>query len=160
MRIKVFLGMEDDPTGTGYNVNQSKIAIGSGEFLGKGFLRGTQTKLDYVPEQVTDFIFCNIGEEFGFVGSIFTLLIYMFFLFRIIHLAERQFSTFNRIYAYCVVCIFFFHFLINVGMVIGLMPVIGIPLPFISYGGSSLWASSIMLFILIKIDAVRKEQLH
>lgn len=160
MRIKVFLGMEDDPTGTGYNVNQSKIAIGSGEFLGKGFLNGTQTKLDYVPEQVTDFIFCNIGEEFGFIGSVITLLIYMFFLFRIIHLAERQFLSFNRIYAYCVVCIFFFHFLINVGMVIGLMPVIGIPLPFISYGGSSLWAFSIMLFILIKIDSVRKEQLH
>ena len=160
MRIKVFLGMEDDPTGTGYNVNQSKIAIGSGDLWGKGFLKGTQTKLDYVPEQVTDFIFCNIGEEFGFVGSVITLLIYMFFLFRIIHLAERQFLPFNRIYAYCVVCVFYFHFLINVGMVIGLMPVIGIPLPFVSYGGSSLWAFSIMLFILLKLDAVRKEQLH
>ncbi len=159
-RIRVLLGMEDDPTGVGYNVNQSKIAIGSGGFLGKGFLEGTQTKLNYVPEQVTDFIFCNIGEEFGFVGSVAVLLLYMLFLFRLVHVAERQFTPFSRIYGYCVVSIFLFHLLINVGMVIGLMPVIGIPLPLISYGGSSLWGFTILLFVFLKLDAARSEQLH
>ncbi len=159
-RIRVLLGMEDDPTGVGYNVNQSKIAIGSGGFLGKGFLEGTQTKLSYVPEQVTDFIFCNIGEEFGFVGSVAVLLLYMLFLFRLVHVAERQFTPFSRIYGYCVVSIFLFHLLINVGMVIGLMPVIGIPLPLISYGGSSLWGFTILLFVFLKLDASRSEQLH
>ncbi|MBO7255131.1 MAG: rod shape-determining protein RodA [Paludibacteraceae bacterium] len=154
-RIKVLLGLEDDPTGVGYNINQSKIAIGSGGFVGKGFLEGTQTKLEYVPEQVTDFIFCNIGEEFGFLGSVFVLLLYMYFLFRLVKLAERQESPFNRIYGYSVVSIFLFHVLVNVGMVVGLMPVIGIPLPFVSYGGSSLLAFTILLFIFIKLDASR-----
>lgn len=159
-RVKVLLGLEDDPTGVGYNVNQSKIAIGSGGFLGKGFLEGTQTKLNYVPEQVTDFIFCNIGEEFGFLGSVSLLLLYMFFLFRLVKMAERQHDAFGRIYGYCVASIFLFHLLINVGMVIGLMPVIGIPLPFVSYGGSSLVAFTILLFIFIKMDASRSEQFH
>ena len=159
-RVKVLLGIENDPMGVGYNVNQSKIAIGSGGLLGKGFLEGTQTKLNYVPEQVTDFIFCNIGEEFGFVGSVAVLLLYLFFLFRLVVLAERQFSTFNRVYGYCVVSIFLFHILVNIGMVIGLMPVIGIPLPFISYGGSSLFAFTILLFIFIKLDASRSERMH
>ncbi len=159
-RVKVLLGLEDDPMGIGYNVNQSKIAIGSGGFFGKGFLEGTQTKLNYVPEQVTDFIFCNIGEEFGFVGSVIVLLLYMFFLFRLVKMAERQHDTFNRVYGYCVASIFLFHLLVNVGMVIGLMPVIGIPLPFVSYGGSSLMAFTILLFIFIKMDALRSEQLH
>jgi rod shape determining protein RodA len=154
-RIKVLLGLEDDPTGVGYNINQSKIAIGSGGFVGKGFLEGTQTKLEYVPEQVTDFIFCNIGEEFGFLGSVFVLLLYMYFLFRLVKIAERQESPFNRIYGYSVVSIFLFHILVNVGMVVGLMPVIGIPLPFVSYGGSSLLAFTILLFIFIKLDASR-----
>lgn len=158
-RVKVLLGLENDPMGVGYNVNQSKIAIGSGGFLGKGFLEGTQTKLNYVPEQVTDFIFCNIGEEFGFVGSVVVLLLYLFFLFRLVTLAERQISTFNRVYGYCVVSIFLFHILVNIGMVIGLMPVIGIPLPLISYGGSSLLAFTILLFIFIKLDASRSERM-
>ena len=158
-RVKVLLGLENDPMGVGYNVNQSKIAIGSGGFLGKGFLEGTQTKLNYVPEQVTDFIFCNIGEEFGFVGSVVVLLLYLFFLFRLVTLAERQISTFNRVYGYCVVSIFLFHILVNIGMVIGLMPIIGIPLPLISYGGSSLLAFTILLFIFIKLDASRSERM-
>ncbi|NDV47189.1 rod shape-determining protein RodA [Paludibacter sp. 221] len=159
-RIKVVLNMEDDLSGAGYNVNQSKIAIGSGGLLGKGFLNGTQTKLKYVPEQDTDFIFCTVGEEFGFVGSSLVLILFMVFLLRIIHIAERQRETFNRIYGYCVVSIFFFHIMVNIGMVLGLMPVIGIPLPFFSYGGSSLWAFTILLFILLRLDASRSSRVR
>lgn len=158
-RIKIVLGMEDDPTGAGYNVNQSKIAIGSGGLFGKGFLNGTQTKLKYVPEQDTDFIFCTIGEEFGFVGSSGVLLLYMFFLLRLIRIAERQKERFGRVYGYCVVSIIFFHVFVNIGMVLGLLPVIGIPLPFFSYGGSSLWAFTLLVFILLRIDASRIERL-
>jgi len=153
IRIKVLLGMEDDPGGAGYNVNQSKIAIGSGGFKGKGFLNGTQTKLKYVPEQDTDFIFCTIGEEQGFMGSVLVLGIYIALLLRIIVVAERQQSAFSRIYGYCVFSILFFHIFINIGMVLGLMPVIGIPLPFFSYGGSSLWGFTILLFIFLRLDA-------
>jgi rod shape determining protein RodA len=158
VRIKVLLSMEDDPSGAGYNVNQSKIAIGSGGFLGKGFLNGTQTKLKYVPEQDTDFIFCTVGEEHGFLGSSLVLIIYWLLLMRLLMIAERQRESFHRIYAYSVVSILFFHLMINVGMVLGLMPVIGIPLPFFSYGGSSLWGFTIMLFILIRMDASRLER--
>lgn len=158
MRIKVTLGMEDDLMGAGYNVNQSKIAIGSGGFLGKGYLNGTQTKLKYVPEQDTDFIFCTVGEEQGFVGSVFVLLLFLALILRLIFLAERQKSTFGRVYGYCVACIFLFHVAINIGMVIGLTPVIGIPLPFFSYGGSSLWGFTILLFIFLRIDMARKRR--
>ena len=158
MRIKVALGIEDDIRGAGYNVNQSKIAIGSGGFMGKGFLNGTQTKLKYVPEQHTDFIFCTIGEEEGFVGSTAVLVVFLAFILRIIHIAERQRTAFGRVYAYCVVACLIFHLCINVGMVIGLCPVIGIPLPFFSYGGSALWGFTIMLFIMLRIDAARKER--
>lgn len=158
-RIRVSLGLEDDPTGAGYNVNQSMIAIGSGGFSGKGFLNGTQTKLKYVPEQDTDFIFCTVGEEFGFLGSFFVILVYGMFLLRLVSLAERQDTTFGRVYGYSVVSIFFFHAIVNVGMVIGITPVIGIPLPFFSYGGSSLWGFTILLFIFLRIDSGRKEQL-
>ncbi len=158
IRIKVLLNMEDDLAGAGYNVNQSKIAIGSGGFFGKGFLNGTQTKLKYVPEQDTDFIFCTVGEEHGFIGSVFVLVIYWLLLMRILTIAERQREDFHRIYAYCVASILFFHLMINVGMVLGLMPVIGIPLPFFSYGGSSLWGFTIMLFILLRLDASRLER--
>ncbi|MDE7426249.1 MAG: rod shape-determining protein RodA [Muribaculaceae bacterium] len=157
-RIKVVLGIEDDPRGAGYNVNQSKIAIGSGGFTGKGFLNGTQTKLKYVPEQHTDFIFCTIGEEEGFVGALTVTFLFLAMILRIIHLAERQPTTFGRVYAYCVASYLIFHFCINIGMVIGLCPVIGIPLPFFSYGGSSLWGFTILLFILLKIDAARKRK--
>ena len=146
-RIKILLGAESDPQGAGYNVNQSMIAIGSGGFLGKGFLNGTQTKFNFVPEQSTDFIFCTIGEEWGFVGSFFLLLIYLAFLLRLIFLAERQRSLFSKVFGYGVVSVFFFHIAINVAMTIGLAPVIGIPLPLISYGGSSLWGFTILLFI-------------
>lgn len=159
-RIEVLLGMRDDPSGAGYNVNQARIAIGSGRFLGKGFLQGTQTKLRYVPEQDTDFIFCTIGEEWGFAGSCLVLLVYMGFILRIIRIAERQRNQFSQIYAYSVACIFLFHLVVNIGMVLGLLPVIGIPLPFFSYGGSSLWGFTILLFILLKLDAVRVDQLH
>lgn len=158
IRIKVLLNMEDDLIGAGYNVNQSKIAIGSGGFWGKGFLNGTQTKLKYVPEQDTDFIFCTVGEEHGFLGSTFVLIIYWLLLMRILTIAERQREIFHRVYAYSVVSILFFHLMINVGMVLGLMPVIGIPLPFFSYGGSSLWGFTIMLFILLRLDASRLER--
>lgn len=154
-RVEVLLGLKEDLAGAGYNVNQAKIAIGSGGVTGKGYLQGTQTKMGYVPEQHTDFIFCTIGEEWGFVGSASLLLLYMIFILRLLVLAERQRTVFAHIYAYCVVCIFFFHVAINVGMVIGFMPVIGIPLPFFSYGGSSLWSFSILLFILLKLDASR-----
>lgn len=159
MRIKVALGIEENLQGAGYNVNQSKIAIGSGGLHGKGFLNGTQTKLKYVPEQHTDFIFCTIGEEEGFIGSTAVLVLYLALILRIIHIAERQRTAFERVYAYCVVSILIFHLGINVGMVIGLCPVIGIPLPFFSYGGSSLWGFTILLFILLRLDASRKERM-
>lgn len=155
-RIYVLLGMVDDPRGIGYNVNQARIAIGSGGLQGKGFLNGTQTKLKYVPEQETDFIFCTVGEEEGFVGCTVVLLLFLALILRLIHVAERQVYRFGRIYGYCVLSIFFFHVLVNVGMVLGMMPVIGIPLPFFSYGGSSLWGFTILLFILLRIDASRK----
>lgn len=158
VRIKVALGIEEDIRGVGYNVNQSKIAIGSGGMTGKGFLNGTQTKLKYVPEQHTDFIFCTIGEEEGFVGASSVLLLFLALILRIITIAERQRTPFGRVYAYCVVSFLIFHLCINVGMVIGLCPVIGIPLPFFSYGGSALWGFTILLFILLRIDASRKER--
>lgn len=160
VRIKVVLGMENDPTGAGYNVNQSKIAIGSGQFLGKGFLNGTQTKLKYVPEQDTDFIFCTVGEEHGFWGSTLVLGLYLAFMLRLLVIAERQKETFGRVYGYSVACIFFFHYAINVGMVLGLAPVIGIPLPFFSYGGSSLWGFTVLLFVLLRLDVGRLERLR
>lgn len=154
-RIEVLLGMKDDPKGAGYNLHQSKIAIGSGGFWGKGFLQGTQTKYDFVPEQHTDFIFCTIGEEGGFKGSLIVLLLYIGMLVRIIRMAERQKSAFSRVYGYSIAGILFVHVAINIGMTIGLVPVIGIPLPFLSYGGSSLLAFSVMLAIFIKQDANR-----
>ena len=157
-RIEVLLGMKDDPRGAGYNVNQAKIAIGSGELMGKGFLNGTQTKLKYVPEQHTDFIFCTVGEEEGFVGCVGVLVVYLLFIWRLIALAERQPDTMGRVYGYSVVSIFLFHLFINVGMVLGLTPVIGIPLPFFSYGGSSLWGFTILLFILLRMDAERNRK--
>lgn len=160
VRIKVLLNMDDAPLGAGYNVHQSKIAIGSGGFWGKGFLNGTQTKLKYVPEQDTDFIFCTVGEEHGFWGSTLVLVVYWLLLMRLLRIAERQRESFSRIYAYCVASIMFFHLTINIGMVLGIMPVIGIPLPFFSYGGSSLWGFTIMLFILLRLDAARLEMLH
>lgn len=159
-RINNLLGIEFDPLGAGYNVNQSLIAIGSGNFSGKGFLQGTQTKFDFVPEQSTDFIFCTVGEEWGFLGTSFVLFLFLFLLIRIIIIAERQRSKFTRIYAYGVASIFFFHIIINVGMTIGLAPVIGIPLPFFSYGGSSLWAFTILLFILLRLDTSRDELMY
>lgn len=159
IRIKVSLGMEDDPGGAGYNVNQSKIAIGSGGFAGKGFLNGTQTKLKYVPEQDTDFIFCTVGEEQGFIGSSLVLLLFGVLILRLLYLAERQHSVFRRVYGYSVAAIFLFHLAINIGMVTGLTPVIGIPLPFFSYGGSSLWGFTILLFIFLRLDAARGERL-
>lgn len=155
-RIRVVLGIEEDLRGAGYNVNQSKIAIGSGGFTGKGFLNGTQTKLKYVPEQHTDFIFCTIGEEEGFLGSMAVVVLYLALILRIIAIAERQPRPFGRVYAYCVASYFIFHFCINIGMVIGLCPVIGIPLPFFSYGGSSLWGFTLLLAILLRLDAARK----
>jgi rod shape determining protein RodA len=157
-RIKILLNMAQDPKKDGYNVEQAKIAIGSGGFSGKGFLNGTQTKLKYVPEQDTDFIFCTVGEEYGFLGSVAVLFLYWLLLMRIVYIAERQRESFNRIYAYCVASVLFFHLLINIGMVLGLMPVIGIPLPFFSYGGSSLWGFTAMLFILLRLDASRMER--
>jgi rod shape determining protein RodA len=159
VRIKVSLGMEDDLAGAGYNVNQSKIAIGSGGLTGKGLFNGTQTKLKYVPEQDTDFIFCTVGEEQGFRGSAIILLLYLALILRLIVLAERQRSVFGRVYGYSVMSIYFFHLLINIGMVLGLTPVIGIPLPFFSYGGSSLLGFTILLFIFLKIDAMRNQRL-
>ncbi len=154
-RINVLLGLEEDLKGAGYNVNQSKIAIGSGGLEGKGFLNGTQTKLKYVPEQDTDFIFCTVGEEEGFVGAAGVLLLFLALILRLIHLSERQPFRFGRIYGYCVLSVFLFHVFINVGMVLGLTPVIGIPLPFFSYGGSSLWGFTLLLFIFLRIDAGR-----
>jgi rod shape determining protein RodA len=154
-RIEVLLGIKEDPMGDGYNVHQSMIAIGSGGFFGKGFLRGTQTRFDFVPEQTTDFIFCTIGEEWGFVGSLAVLAIFLVLLIRLINSAEKQRDRFIRIYGYCVASILFMHILINVGMTVGLMPVIGIPLPFVSYGGSSLWGFTILLFIYVRLDLER-----
>jgi len=158
-RISVLIGKETDIRGAGYNIHQSKIAIGSGGFAGKGFLKGTQTKFDFVPEQSTDFIFCTVGEEWGFIGSFVIISLFLALLSRIIIIAERQRSKFSRIYGYGVASIIFFHFAVNIGMTIGLFPVIGIPLPFISYGGSSLWGFTILLFIFIKQDSVRLELL-
>lgn len=154
-RINELLGIKVDPKGTGYNVTQSKIAIGSGGLLGKGFLQGTQTKLNFVPEQSTDFIFCTVGEEWGFVGSTFVIVLLAVFILRIIKLAERQRSSFSRIYGYGVASILFFHVAVNIGMTIGMAPVIGIPLPFFSYGGSSLWSFTILIFIFLRLDANR-----
>ena len=158
VRIEVLLGLKDDLSGAGYNVHQSKIAIGSGGVFGKGFLNGTQTKLKYVPEQDTDFIFCTIGEEQGFAGSTFVLIVFVAFVLRLIALAERQDDLFGRAYGYALASIFFFHFTINIGMVLGIMPVIGIPLPFFSYGGSSFLGFSILLFSFLRIDADRGEK--
>ncbi|MDD2538701.1 MAG: rod shape-determining protein RodA [Bacteroidales bacterium] len=152
-RIETLLGIDDDIYGSGYNVYQSKVAIGSGGFAGKGFLQGTQTKFNFVPEQSTDFIFCSIGEEWGFLGASLVIFLYMFLLVRIIQISERQRHLFGRIYGYGVASCFFFHIFINIGMTIGITPVIGIPLPFISYGGSSLWTFTLLLFILLKMDA-------
>jgi rod shape determining protein RodA len=159
-RINELLGLKSDPQGAGYHVIQSKIAIGSGGFFGKGLLKGTQTKYDFVPEQSTDFIFCTVGEEWGFVGTTVVVAAFIYLLLRIVKLAERQRSTFSRVYGYCTASILFFHFTINIGMTIGLAPVIGIPLPFFSYGGSSLWFFTALLFILLRLDASRFEQLH
>ncbi|MCC7533517.1 MAG: rod shape-determining protein RodA [Bacteroidia bacterium] len=159
-RINVLLGKEVDLKGAGYNVMQSKIAIGSGGLFGKGFLEGTQNKFRFVPEQSTDFIFCTIGEEYGFVGSVIFILLYMILLWRILYLSEKQRYKFNRIYGYSVASILFFHFLINIGMTLGLMPVIGIPLPFISYGGSSLLSFTILLFIFIRLDSNKVNELR
>ncbi|MGC8865742.1 MAG: rod shape-determining protein RodA [Bacteroidales bacterium] len=156
-RINVLLGKEVDLKGAGYNVHQSMIAIGSGGFWGKGYMKGTQTKYNYVPEQSTDFIFCTIGEEWGFVGSLAIIGLYVVLIYRLMQLAERQRSPFSRVYGYCVAAIFFFHMVINIGMTIGLLPVIGIPLPFLSYGGSSMWAFTLLLFIFIKLDSHRHE---
>lgn len=159
-RINVLLGKEVDLKGAGYNVQQSKIAIGSGGLMGKGFLEGTQNKFRFVPEQSTDFIFCTIGEEFGFAGSVGFIIAYILLLWRVLFLAERQRYKFNRIYGYCVAAILFFHFTINIGMTLGLLPVIGIPLPFFSYGGSSLLSFTILLFIFIRLDANRINELR
>lgn len=159
-RIEVLLGMKNDPTGAGYNVNQARIAIGSGRFFGKGYLQGTQTKLRFVPEQDTDFIFCTVGEEWGFFGSTLLLLLYTAFILRLIYIAERQRDTFSQIYCYSVASIFLFHLTINIGMVLGLLPVIGIPLPFFSYGGSSMWGFCLLLFIALRLDAARVEKWH
>ena len=158
-RIEVLLNPSSDPLGKGWNVTQSKIAIGSGGLVGKGFLQGTQTKFDFVPEQSTDFIFCTVGEEFGWAGSLTVIGLYLILLYRIIYVAERQNSVFGRTYGYCVASVLFFHVTVNVGMTIGLAPVVGIPLPFFSYGGSSLWSFTILLFSLLALDAYRKQDL-
>ena len=154
-RIENLLGVTEDLQGAGYNVHQSKIAIGSGGFFGKGFLKGTQTKFNFVPEQSTDFIFCTVGEEWGFAGSLVVVGLFVFMLIRILTLAERQKDNFTRIYGYALASVIFMHFFINIGMTIGIMPVIGIPLPFVSYGGSSLWAFTIFLFVFIRLDLER-----
>jgi len=159
-RIKALINPDADPLGYGWNVTQSKIAIGSGGFAGKGFLEGTQTKFDFVPEQSTDFIFCTIGEEHGWLGSLIVIALFVALLLRVAFLAERQKNRFARAYGYSVLAIFFFHFAVNIGMTIGLFPVIGIPLPFFSYGGSSLWGFTVLLFILLKLDAHRSQVLQ
>jgi len=156
-RVNIMLGIQSDPLGAGYNVNQSMIAIGSGGFAGKGFLQGTQTKLNFVPEQSTDFIFCTVGEEWGFIGTFFVIILFLVLFVRLIQLAERQKETFARVYGYGVISVMFMHFFINIAMTIGLFPVVGIPLPFFSYGGSSLWAFTILLFIFLRLDAGRME---
>lgn len=158
-RVEIMLGFKSDPHGTGYNVNQSMISIGSGGFAGKGYLQGTQTKFKFVPAQSTDFIFCTVGEEWGFIGSLTVVGLYMFLLVRLVIIAERQRSAFSRVYGYGVVSVLFIHVFINIGMAIGLVPVIGIPLPFFSYGGSSLWGFTILLFIFLRLDASRTEYL-
>jgi rod shape determining protein RodA len=158
VRVNELLGIQSNPLGSGYNVNQSKIAIGSGGMWGKGFLNGTQTKFNFVPEQSTDFIFCTVGEEWGFAGTFTVVLLFIGLFSRLIWLAERQRSSFSRIYGYSVASILFFHFAVNIGMTIGIMPVIGIPLPFFSYGGSSLWSFTILLFIFLRLDASRLDQ--
>lgn len=155
IRIEIMLGLKTDPKGAGYNVIQSQIAIGSGQLAGRGFLQGTQTKYGYVPERSTDFIFSTIGEEWGFAGCTVLIALYVFLLLRVINMAERQRSPFSRVYGYCVASIIFFHVFINIGMTIGIVPVIGIPLPFLSYGGSSLWSFTVLLFIFLKLDANR-----
>ncbi len=154
-RINILLGKAEDPKGIGYNTNQSLIAIGSGGLYGKGYLQGTQTKFDFVPEQTTDFIFCTVGEEWGFLGSATVVLLFVILLFRLVFLAERQRSRFSRIYGYSVASILFLHFAVNIAMTVGLAPVIGIPLPFFSYGGSSLWGFTLLLFIFLRLDAYR-----
>lgn len=159
-RVKALINPDADPLGYGWNVTQSKIAIGSGGFFGKGFLKGTQTKFDFVPEQSTDFIFCTIGEEHGWLGSLVTIGLWVVLMFRIIFIAERQKNRFTRVFAYATLSILLFHFSVNIGMTVGLFPVIGIPLPFFSYGGSSLWGFTIMLFILLKLDAHRGQVLQ
>jgi len=159
-RVNIYLGIEIDPHGAGYNLIQSKIAIGSGGFFGKGFLNGTQTRFDFVPEQSTDFIFCTIGEEWGFLGSIIFITSFIGLLLRLLFLAERQRSNFSRIYGYSVATILFLHFFINIGMTIGLMPTIGIPLPFVSYGGSSLMGFTVLLFIFLNLDSYRLQILR
>lgn len=160
VRIDIVLGISSDPRGKGYNVNQSKIAIGSGKLWGKGYMKGTQTKYSFVPEQGTDFIFCTVGEEFGFAGSVVVLGLYLFLVLRIIHIAERQRSPFSRIYAYGVASVIFFHVVINIGMTIGIVPSIGIPLPLISYGGSSLLSFTLMIFVLLKLDSNRMGMIY
>ena len=159
-RLEALVNPNFDPMGINWNVTQSKIAIGSGGFAGKGFLKGTQTKFDFVPEQSTDFIFCTIGEEHGWIGSFIVVGLFIFFLQRIIFIAERQKNRFARAYGYSVASIFFFHFAVNIGMTIGLFPVIGIPLPFFSYGGSALWSFTVLLFILLMLDAHRSQVLQ
>ncbi len=156
-RIEVLINPDSDLNGAGWQVNQSKIAIGSGGVTGKGFLKGTQTKFNFVPDQSTDFIFCTVGEEHGWIGSITVSALFFILIFRLITLAERQKSRFARVYGYGVASILFFHYAINVGMTVGVVPVIGIPLPFFSYGGSSLWAFTVLLFVFIKLDAHRME---
>jgi rod shape determining protein RodA len=158
-RVEIMLGFKTDPHGTGYNVNQSIISIGSGGFTGKGYLQGTQTKFKFVPSQSTDFIFCTVGEEWGFLGSLTVIGLYLFLMLRLVMLAERQRSAFARIYGYGVISILFIHFFINIGMATGILPVIGIPLPFFSYGGSSLWGFTILLFVFLRFDASRTEYL-
>ncbi|MEQ8550523.1 MAG: rod shape-determining protein RodA [Cyclobacteriaceae bacterium] len=159
-RVYSLIDPNADPLGIGWNVMQSKIAIGSGGFSGKGYLEGTQTKFDFVPEQTTDFIFCTIGEEQGWIGSLLLIILFTTLFLRLIFLAERQKSIFARVYGYCVVCVLFFHFAVNIAMTIGLFPVIGIPLPFFSYGGSSLWGFTVLLFIFLKLDAHRMQVLQ
>ena len=156
-RILDLLGLESDLKHWGYNVNQSKIAIGSGGFSGKGFLEGTQTKFNFVPEQSTDFIFCTVGEEWGFLGSLTVVVLFAILILRLIRMGERQMEPFGRIYCYCVASIFLFHVAVNIGMTIGIMPVIGIPLPFFSYGGSSLIAFTVLLFVAVRLDAAKRE---
>ncbi len=156
-RIEVFLGLLEDPKGVGYNVHQSEIAIGSGGLTGKGYLEGTQTKFDFVPEQDTDFIFCTVGEEWGFLGTSTLIILFTLFIYRLIKIAERQRSRFSRVFGYSVAVLIFFHFGVNIAMTIGLAPVIGIPLPFISYGGSSLWAFTFLVFTLLRLDMKRDE---